>query len=765
MQGVFFRSTAFLLLTFALGALTACDSGSSGSKGSSSSTSSSSGGVPFTPAEVQVHFPPAVASTTESTLTIRGSVSQDAEVAAVYVNGEAVSTEDELLAWTYDATLQQGANDFAVTYETSAGETLTAASLAITRQYPFISPRQLVLDEALNQFFVLDYTQRAVISVDATSGERTQLSPAVGADNLLVNPILLAYNPDAAELLVYQKSANAFIRVGSDTGSQTIAVEEPLVGVELGNTVTAIDYAGGGNYIIAGTEDAYIDKQGNRTDAEDEDGLLSTAPLLYSYNPTTGAKSLITSFDSPNSRIPVQTVIDVSTHADSQYIYLLDTFTNPLTGVKNYRVLRVAKSNGARHLVLPARDDDGKALDGAWALANPTHLKVGANDQSLWLVDDAKLIQMDLTTFAGTEISGDKVPADGEFSISGATDIVIDASYSQAFTVSDRANRILQVDTATGTRSVLSANQNEDNTILLSSPLSIALNKNRHELYIADRDRFDLLKLDLVTGEKTILVRNGNQDDNDPAVKAEVNYPLAVVSDHADTVFALDNITQYSTSFRDSRNPRLYAVNPETRQVRPLFRFNSSITTLKDLAFAPEQNNLYVLANRGADYIHKVSIGEDQVRERYFSTAALPNNKFLFNTPRAIAWDAEHHRLLVADSGDNALIAVDGNSGERSILTGTGVPENGGPELRLPMTLNVDTARGRALVIDTARTALVSVDLASGQRTELFTDPFFTHARDATLFEELNILFVSNDLQSRILAIDLSTGESVTLTF
>lgn len=764
MQGVFFRSTAFLLLTFALGALTACDSGSSSSKDSSSSTSSSSGGVPYTPAEVQVHFPPAVASTTESTLTIRGSVSQAAEIAAVYINGEAVSTEDALLAWTYDATLQQGVNEFAVTYDTNAGETLPAATLAITRQYPFISPRQLVLDEALNRLFVLDYTHRAVISVDATTGERTQLSPAAGTDNLLVNPSLLAYNPDAAELLIYQKAANAFIRVGTDTGNQTVAAEEPLVGVDLGDAVTAISYAGGGNYIIAGTEDAYIDKQGNRTDAEDEDGLLSTAPLLYSYNPTTGAKSLVTSFDSPNSRIPVQTVIDVSTHPDSPNFYLLDTFTNPLTGVRGYRVLRVAKANGARHMVLPARDDDGRALNGAWTLANPSHLKVGANDQTLWLVDDAELIQVDLTTFVGTEISGDEVPEDGEFGISGATDIVIDASYGQAFTVSDRANRILRVDTATGTRSVLSANQEED-SILLSSPLSIALNKNRHELYIADRDRFDLLTLDLVTGEKTVLVRNGNQDDNDPTVKAEVNYPLTVVSDHADTVFTLDNLTQYSTAFRDSRNPRLYAVNPETRDVRSLHRFNSSITTLKDLAFAPEQNTLYVLANRGSDYIHKVSMDNDKVRESYFSTNALPNNKFLFNTPRAISWDAEYHRLLVADSGDNALIAVDGHSGERSILSGTGIPENGGEDLRLPMTLNVDAARGRALVVDTARTALISVDLASGRRTQLFTDPFFTHARDAALFEELNILFVSNDLQSRILAIDLSTGKSVTLTF
>ncbi len=86
-------------------------------------------------------------------------------------------------------------------------------------------------------------------------------------------------------------------------------------------------------------------------------------------------------------------------------------------------------------------------------------------------------------------------------------------------------------------------------------------------------------------------------------------------------------------------------------------------------------------------------------------------------TPRAIAIDAAQGRALVMDSILDALLAIDLDTGERTILSSDDVGL--GPEFSEPVSVVVDTAGSRVLVLDENLAAVLAVDVASGNRTVL----------------------------------------------
>ena len=89
--------------------------------------------------------------------------------------------------------------------------------------------------------------------------------------------------------------------------------------------------------------------------------------------------------------------------------------------------------------------------------------------------------------------------------------------------------------------------------------------------------------------------------------------------------------------------------------------------------------------------------------------------------PSDMAIDERRHRLLVVDSARQALVAVDLHTQARSVVSGRSHPNSDVP-FEFPTAVVVDHRSDRALVTDSVLRAVIAVDLQAGTRTVLSSD-------------------------------------------
>lgn len=136
--------------------------------------------------------------------------------------------------------------------------------------------------------------------------------------------------------------------------------------------------------------------------------------------------------------------------------------------------------------------------------------------------------------------------------------------------------------------------------------------------------------------------------------------------------------------------------------------------------------------------------------------------------PTDVVADVAGNRLLVADAGAAAVVAIDLATGARTIVSGTSV--GGGPAFQLPTDLDLDEDDARVFVIDALADALVAVDLSTGERTvvsdaAIGTGPEFVDPNAIAVEGRSNTAYVADlGLASgtpRVLSVDLATGDRV----
>ncbi|MEH6581478.1 MAG: hypothetical protein V7754_06040 [Halioglobus sp.] len=94
------------------------------------------------------------------------------------------------------------------------------------------------------------------------------------------------------------------------------------------------------------------------------------------------------------------------------------------------------------------------------------------------------------------------------------------------------------------------------------------------------------------------------------------------------------------------------------------------------------------------------------------------NTLIYLSHPIDIKVDEVRQQLLVTDFEIGALIAFDLESGAARIVSGPGFPDDTVPFVR-PGRLAVDSAGGRAWVLDNAYEGLIAIDLITGKRTRV----------------------------------------------
>jgi hypothetical protein len=173
-------------------------------------------------------------------------------------------------------------------------------------------------------------------------------------------------------------------------------------------------------------------------------------------------------------------------------------------------------------------------------------------------------------------------------------------------------------------------------------------------------------------------------------------------------------------------------------------------------------NNRLLLVDLTPDAVISVDLA---TADRTTVSSATVGTGPALGYPSGIDLDATNGRVLVADPGFggglSALVAVDLGTGDRTILSGSGVGT--GPQFGDPWDVALDSTNNRAIVADRLEVAVLLVDLATGDRTVLSdattgSGPSFSDPYSVALDASRNRVIVADFGLDALLAVDLASG-------
>lgn len=283
-------------------------------------------------------------------------------------------------------------------------------------------------------------------------------------------------------------------------------------------------------------------------------------------------------------------------------------------------------------------------------------------------------------------------------------------------------------------------------------PFEVTLDPIGQRAIVSDLDADALFAVDLVTGDRTVL------SSQDTGVGPRLIQPTALAWDPLhDRVISLD---EYYHS--------LFAVEPVSGN-RSLF---SGFAVGTGLPFEEPDAMARDVVGRRAFVISEGDDGEvlfevdlrtgDRRLLSGWGAGAGPS----FESPNTLVWDGPRQRVLVADVGLGALLAVDADTGDRSVLldASTGASFEQAHSMILDRMDLLNPADDRVLFLDHTVDALLAVDLATGTQTVISdpttgTGPSFQAPVCLTWDPRGRRAFVFDNAQETVFEVDLTTGD------
>lgn len=348
------------------------------------------------------------------------------------------------------------------------------------------------------------------------------------------------------------------------------------------------------------------------------------------------------------------------------------------------------------------------------------------------------------------------------------TAVAADPDNGRALVLDRILDAVVSVDYVTGERIVLSDDDSEGPR--LSEPAAIALDAANDRALILDTSLVALLAVDLATGARTVIA-DAQTGEGDVLVG-----PRALVMDAAnDRVLVLD----VNTTDPQSPVGTIYAVALETGDRTPIADPETgdrpALTDAQGLALDAAGGRVFVADidtetdpenPRTAIYAVALDTGERTL----ISTSANTDQGRIMSGPVALVLDetADPARLVVLDEGNDIILAVDLENGDRTVVAEDRV--SAGPDFAVPvdMALDVDAGgNGRLLIVDTGLDELLAVDLDDGARTSLSKvaigeGPVITRPGALvvdTLAEPAGRVLVLDQQEGAMMAVDLATSE------
>ncbi|MEO1336203.1 MAG: hypothetical protein AAFV29_11195, partial [Myxococcota bacterium] len=322
---------------------------------------------------------------------------------------------------------------------------------------------------------------------------------------------------------------------------------------------------------------------------------------------------------------------------------------------------------------------------------------IRGNDRAL--VFDGRagaVVEIDLLTETTTVLSKSRVGNGPRFG--SPRNIALDATNNRALITESSLDAVLQVDLASGDRTILSDDDNEGATLIV--PQGIALGGDDNAL-IVDTSLRAVLFVDLVTGARTIV------SNDDTGLGPNFSSPQ----------FVRQTPNQF-TLVVDSKLRALIALNPQTgdRSFMSGGGVGSGLDfdSIRGLALDVDNQRALVMDVRD-DTVSLVSATFGDGNRTILSNpsqnigAGPP-----LDSPFALDLDRNNNRVLVTDSGLDALMAVDIFNGDRSVISGR--TKGTGVSLLSPQDVVVDSVHSRALIVDAGLDAIIAIELETGAR-------------------------------------------------
>jgi len=344
----------------------------------------------------------------------------------------------------------------------------------------------------------------------------------------------------------------------------------------------------------------------------------------------------------------------------------------------------------------------------------------------------------------GNVTPGTSVTIEWQGVLNNLNDIAFDAVRGLALLV-DSGSRVIAVDVATGRVAAVYGGSRGAGEPLEEADFIVVAPGDRFA-YLYDENR--ILRLDLETGDRTLVA------DPQTGTGEWMEAPSAFAI-HPD-----------GTRLFMTRNERFVAVEIATGNRTQLDDTGTgpALVSVRGMTIDGPGNRALVVSD---DMVLAVDLATGD------RTVLSDSPDFGIGSAGRGAYLASSSTLFVPDNsfGADHILAVDLSTGTRTLFSGPGA--GSGPDFESPRDIVHDAARNRLLVTDSddGHDAIVAVDLATGDRSELYRNgrgagPFIDDPRDIALDIGRNRLAVADPGSGgkSVNTVDLATGDRAALS-
>ena len=342
--------------------------------------------------------------------------------------------------------------------------------------------------------------------------------------------------------------------------------------------------------------------------------------------------------------------------------------------------------------------------------------------------------------------SGDTIVSDGADGKSPALDAPSSVAYDpneDAYLVIDFGNdTLLRVDPDDGGRELVSNLADAGSGPVIANPGEIALDAARRALYVHDASSGAITRVDLTTGNRRLAFDPDPKFGPLPRFLAGLHFEASssdLIGSTESHFVRYDLGTNVRTELArvavgegaafDSFMP--FLVHDAARR-ELLFGTSSLGLRAVDLTRGDRLDRVVagtgfntfndaVMRADGGTLLHLAPVDDSLVSRDLDTLEATPvsggsiGSGPPFNFPNALALDEEGQRCFVVDSSGTRVLTVALASGDRSLLAAAG---NGGAvALSIVLEIEWDPVTGRVLLLDAAQPGVIAVDPESGART------------------------------------------------
>lgn len=664
------------------------------------------------PPLASIVFPLPKGMTEADILTVRGTATDASPILAVRVNGVEATSTNAFRDWIAFVPLAPGMNLLSVEAEDVLGNGgSSASSVSIERVSRLLTdPNAMALTPNADTAVVYEESARAIVAIDVATGERTVISDeSTGVGPALVDIEYLAVTPDATTILAVDVAEAALVAIDFATGDRRVVSGDSVGSGERFDAMAGLALSPTGDTAFVGDE---------------------TKNVIFAVDLGTGARTILSGTNAGGTTIGAGPSFgDISALA-------FDLADNGLLVVDSdlQAVMGVLLMNGDRFLLA-----DGSTGTGPDPM-EPIGVAPGPQGNQAYVLDKGlkALLLVNEDTGNRTVVSGSGQGSGARFSDLEAMAITPDLT--RAFVTDDDSVVPIVVDLDTGERTPMAA-LTVGSGIILQDPRGVALDEGGDRLVVTDDTLNGLVVIDLATGDRALLpADDANVPVRDPQfVALHPDGRRAVVVNTAENAcVAVDLETGAGTLI--SSNAEHPGPPWDLPEALALNEFGT-------VALVADDTPMLVSVN--------LTTGERVLVSNNDSATGID-----FANPRSMILDEARNRVVIADQGADALIAVSLATGTRSELIGNG------PEIGSPRAITPGVRPGSAVVYDVEQNDYLLVDLESGERTSLYpaqlrTGAPLTSPHIMTVDRVRNLLLVVDFHFAGVIAIDLVTGERV----